>query len=66
MSLENKCIVTCAMAGGATRKEQNPGVPYGVKETIEEAVKCYNSGAAVVHLHVRMMTGFQPMIQRQS
>jgi len=58
MGLENKCIVTCATAGGATRKEQNPAVPYGVKETIEEAVKCYNSGAAVVHLHVRNDDGF--------
>ena len=39
MGLENKCVVTCAMAGAATRKQQNEAGPYGIKETIEEAVK---------------------------
>ena len=53
MGLENKCVVTCAMAGAATRKQQNEAVPYGIKETIEEAVKCYKAGAAIVHIHVR-------------
>jgi 3-keto-5-aminohexanoate cleavage enzyme len=53
MSLENKCIVTCALAGAATRKEQNPNVPYGIKETIESAVAAYKAGAAIVHIHVR-------------
>ena len=57
MSLGNKCVVTCAMAGAATRKEQNPAVPYGIKETIEEAVKCYQAGAAIVHIHVRDENG---------
>jgi len=57
MSLSDKCIITCALTGTATRKEQNPAVPYGTEETIEDAVRCYDAGAAVVHIHVRTEDG---------
>lgn len=56
---ENKVVITAALTGGATRKEQNPNVPYTKDEFVEEAVKCYEAGAAIVHLHVRdPKTGF--------
>lgn len=51
--MSNKVVITAALAGAATRKEQNPNVPYAVEEFIEEAVKCYENGAAVVHIHAR-------------
>lgn len=54
---ENKCVITCAMAGAATRKDQNPAVPYGAEEMIEECVKAYQAGAAVVHIHARTKDG---------
>ncbi len=57
MSLSDKCIITCALSGAATRKQQNPSVPYGIEETIEDAVRCYDAGAAVVHIHVRTEDG---------
>ena len=57
MGLSDKCIVTCALSGAATRKEQNPAVPYGVEETVEDAVRCYEAGAAVVHIHARTEDG---------
>lgn len=57
MSLENKCVISCAMAGAATRKEQNPAVPYGAEEMIAESVKAYEAGAAVVHIHARTKDG---------
>ena len=53
MGKENKAVITAALAGARASKEQNPAVPYGAQEIIEDAVKCYNSGAAVVHIHVR-------------
>lgn len=53
MSLEDKCIVTAALAGAATMKTQNPGVPYTVEEFVEEAYRCYNEGASIVHIHAR-------------
>lgn len=57
MSSGNKAVITAALAGARTSKEQNPAVPYGAPEIIEEAVKCYNSGAAAVHIHVRDREG---------
>ena len=51
--MENKVVITAALTGAATRKEQNPNVPYTRDEFIEEAVKCYENGAAVVHIHAR-------------
>lgn len=57
--MSNKVIITAALAGAATRKEQNPNVPYTREEFIEEAVKCYENGAAIVHIHARNPeTGF--------
>jgi 3-keto-5-aminohexanoate cleavage enzyme len=48
-----KCIISAALAGAATRKEQNPNVPYTRDEFVAEAVKCYEKGAAIVHIHAR-------------
>ena len=53
MSMEDKCIITAALAGAATMKDQNPAVPYTVDEFIEEAYNCYNAGCAIVHIHAR-------------
>jgi len=53
MSLQDKCIITAALAGAATMKAQNPAVPYTVDEFVEEAYRCYNAGAAIVHIHAR-------------
>jgi uncharacterized protein (DUF849 family) len=49
----DKCIITCALAGAATRKEQNPNVPYTRDEFVAEAVKCFEAGASIVHIHAR-------------
>lgn len=49
----DKCIITAALAGAATRKEQNPNVPYTRDEFVREAVKCYENGASIVHIHAR-------------
>jgi len=57
MQLENKCVITAALAGAGTFKNQNPAVPYGIDECIEEAVRSYEAGAAVVHIHARTDDG---------
>src|SRR5450756_3155469 len=49
----DKCIITAALAGAATLKQQNPSVPYTRDEFVSEAVKCYENGAAIVHIHAR-------------
>lgn len=53
MSLENKCVITAALAGGMTFKPQNPAVPYTPEEFADEAWKAWNEGCSVVHIHAR-------------
>jgi 3-keto-5-aminohexanoate cleavage enzyme len=48
-----KVIISAALAGAATRKEQNPTVPYSPQEFADESYKCWKAGAAIVHIHVR-------------
>lgn len=49
----DKVILTAALTGAATMKHQNPNVPYTTEEFVSEAVKCYEAGASIVHIHAR-------------
>lgn len=49
----SKIVITAALSGPATKKEQNPILPYTAEEFAEEAQKCYESGASIVHVHGR-------------
>lgn len=51
--LSNKLVISAALTGAATVKNQNPAVPYTAEEFGDEAKKCYDAGVAIVHLHVR-------------
>ena len=48
-----KLIITAAICGAEVTKEQNPAVPYTVKEMVREAKSAYDAGAGVIHVHVR-------------
>lgn len=52
-----KLIITAAICGAEVTKEQNPAVPYTVKEMVREAKSAYDAGAAVIHVHVREEDG---------
>jgi hypothetical protein len=56
-AMSRKVIITAALTGAATMKNQNPAVPYTPKEFAEEAYKCYKAGAAMVHVHAREDSG---------
>ena len=56
-AMSRKVIITAALAGAATMKNQNPAVPYTPKEFAEEAARCYKAGAAMVHVHSREENG---------
>ena len=43
----SKVIITAALAGAATFKNNNPAVPYTPTEFAEEAYKAYKAGAAM-------------------
>lgn len=53
----HKVIITAALAGAATFKQNNPAVPYSPAEFAEEAHKAYKAGAAMVHVHGRRDDG---------
>jgi len=48
-----KCIITAALTGAATSRDNNPNVPFTKDEFVREAVKCYENGASIVHIHAR-------------
>lgn len=52
-----KAILTAAIVGAETMREQNPAVPYTAEEIGLEAERCREEGAAIVHLHVREPDG---------
>jgi 3-keto-5-aminohexanoate cleavage enzyme len=52
-TLLEKLIITNAVTGSLTTRQQNPNVPYTPREIAEEAVRSWKAGAGVVHLHTR-------------
>lgn len=52
-----KVIITCAVSGAETTKENNPAVPYTPQEIADSAYEAYLAGASILHLHVRKDDG---------
>lgn len=52
-----KSILTAAIVGAETTREQNPNLPLSAEEIGVEAAKCRDHGAAIIHLHVRRPDG---------
>jgi 3-keto-5-aminohexanoate cleavage enzyme len=50
-------IITAAMVGAETTREQTPYLPISAEEIAVEAKRCRDAGAAMVHLHVRTLDG---------
>lgn len=57
MSLENKVIITAALTGAMTPKDANPNIPLTPEEIAQDAYRCWQAGAAIVHLHMRDDSG---------
>jgi 3-keto-5-aminohexanoate cleavage enzyme len=50
-------IVTAAIVGAELTRAQTPYVPFTAVEVADEAARCREAGAAIVHLHVRTDDG---------
>jgi 3-keto-5-aminohexanoate cleavage enzyme len=50
-------IITAAICGAETTREMTPHLPISAEELGEEAARCREAGAAVIHLHVRREDG---------
>lgn len=53
MDLKNKVIISAALTGAVTPKSLNPHIPMSPEEIAEDAYRCWQAGAASVHLHMR-------------
>lgn len=55
-------ILTCAVTGNLTTREQHPGLPVTPEEIADACIAAERSGAAIAHIHVRdHKTGKQSM-----
>jgi len=57
MGLADKVVITAALTGVAANREQCKWIPYTPEEIGEEALRAYNAGAAIVHIHGREYDG---------
>ena len=55
--MDKKVIITAALSGAGTFRNNNPSVPYTPEEFAEEAYKAREAGAAMVHVHARQDDG---------
>ncbi|MFZ5469426.1 MAG: 3-keto-5-aminohexanoate cleavage protein [Myxococcota bacterium] len=57
MTANSPMVITAAMVGAETTREQTPYLPITAEEIAEDAAKCREAGAAMVHIHVRNPDG---------
>lgn len=60
-NLSDKVIISAALTGAMTPKEANPSIPLTPQEIAEDTYKCWQAGAAIVHLHMRDENGIGTM-----
>ncbi len=51
--MSDRVIVTAAITGNIHTPTMSPHLPITPKQIAEEAVRCYEAGAAIAHVHVR-------------
>jgi 3-keto-5-aminohexanoate cleavage enzyme len=57
-------VVTCALTGGVHGKEANPNLPEQPDEIVEQGVRAWQAGAAILHVHARTPDGASTMDPR--
>ncbi len=51
--MQSKVVITCAITGNFTTREQNPALPITPEEIANSALAAAEEGAAIAHIHVR-------------
>ncbi len=54
-------IITCALTGGYHDKTTHPGLPEQPDEIVEQGIRAWEAGAAVLHVHARDPDGHNTM-----
>jgi 3-keto-5-aminohexanoate cleavage enzyme len=55
--MNDHVMITAAVNGAETMRDQNPNVPYTASEIAAEALRCRDEGAAMIHVHGRLEDG---------
>jgi uncharacterized protein (DUF849 family) len=58
--MDDKAIITAAITGGIHTPTMSPHLPITPKQIADEAVRAYEAGAAVCHIHARNPETGQP------
>jgi uncharacterized protein (DUF849 family) len=53
----SSCLISAALTGALTTRQQCPAIPYTPAEIAEEARRAAEAGAAIVHIHARTREG---------
>lgn len=53
----DKVVISAALTGALTTRDQCPAIPYTVDEIAEEAERAREAGAAIAHIHARTDNG---------
>ncbi len=51
--MHDRVVITCAVTGNLTTRDQHPGLPVTPEEIADASLAAAAAGAAVVHIHVR-------------
>jgi 3-keto-5-aminohexanoate cleavage enzyme len=54
---DSELILTAAIVGAETTRAQTPHLPIAAREIADEAARCADAGASIIHLHVRRPDG---------
>lgn len=57
MSDNDKVIISAALTGVLTTRQQSPAIPYTPAEIAAEARRAMDAGASIVHIHARQDNG---------
>lgn len=52
-----KVIISTALTGAITTRDQCPAIPYTPKELAQEAKRAYEAGSSIAHIHARQDNG---------
>ena len=63
--MSNPLIINCALTGMVPTKNDTPFVPITSAEIITDAVRCYEAGGSIFHLHSRL-TDQSPAWEKES
>ncbi|WP_417669237.1 3-keto-5-aminohexanoate cleavage protein [Roseibium sp.] len=61
--MAGKTIITCAVTGNLTTREQHPGLPATPEEIAGACLEAAEAGAAIAHIHVRDPVTAKPSME---